>query len=60
MEIDLRPLAKDISLCVNTICNKKCKRYYEFWKPNTLQSYINPSNEYDKEGNQKPCKLRME
>ena len=25
-----------------------------------MQSYINPANEYDKMGKQKPCKARLE
>ena len=58
--IDLRPKAKDMTLCLNTMCQNKCKRYYEFWKPSQMQSYITPANEYDKNGNKKPCKARME
>ncbi len=53
-------MAKDISICVNTMCQNKCKRYYEYWKPAQMQSYINPANEYDKNGKQKPCKARLE
>ena len=60
MNIDLRPQAKDMTLCLNKTCQNKCKRYYEFWKPSQMQSYINPTNEYDKNGNQKPCKARRE
>ena len=30
MSIDLRPGARDISICVNTMCQNKCKRYYEY------------------------------
>ena len=60
MKIDLRPEARDISICVNTMCQNKCKRYYEYWKPSQIQSYINPANEYDKNGKQKPCKVRLE
>ncbi len=58
--IDLRPVAKDMTLCLNTICQNKCKRYYELWKPSQMQSYIHPTIEYDKNGNQKPCKARLE
>lgn len=58
--MDTRPLAKDITLCTNKYCKDKCKRYYENWKPNTIQSYINPSMEYTIDGDVKPCKLRME
>lgn len=57
--IDLRPESHDISICVNTMCVNKCKRYYEYWKPSARQSYVNPANEYDEMGNQKPCKIRM-
>lgn len=60
MNIDLKPEAKDMTLCLNTMCQNKCKRYYESWKPSQMQSYINPANEYDKDGNQKPCKARLE
>ena len=60
MNIDLRPEAKDMTLCLNKMCLNKCKRYYELWKPSQMQSYINPTNEYDIYGNQKPCKVRLE
>ena len=61
MEIDLRPLAIDISLCTNILCKNKCKRYQDNWKPNkNWQSYISPAMEFDKNGNQKECKARME
>lgn len=60
-EIDLRPRAIDMTLCVNKMCINKCKRYFEFWKPNEYhQSYINPANRYDKNGIQKKCKSRLE
>ena len=61
MEIDLRPLAIDMTLCTNKICSNKCKRHENFWQPNKYhQSYINPSTEYDKNGIQKECKSRLE
>ena len=58
--IDLRPEVRDISICVNTMCQNKCKRYYENWKHSQNQSYIRPSNQYDKLGKQKLCKVRMD
>ncbi len=60
MNIDIRPEAEDMTLCLNKMCLNKCKRYYQYWKPAQMQSYINPANEYDKNGNQKPCKIRKE
>lgn len=60
MEIDKRPTAKDISLCTNRYCKKKCKRYFENWKPSVIQSYINPPTEFTVDGDVKPCRLRME
>ena len=57
---DLRPEAIDMTLCLNKMCVNKCKRYYEFWKPAQMQSYINPVNEHDIYGKQKPCKVRLE
>ena len=51
---DLRPEAIDMTLCLNKMCVNKCKRYYEFWKPAQMQSYINPVNEHDIYGKQKP------
>ena len=60
MNIDLRPQARDMTLCLNNMCSNKCKRYYELWKPEQIQSYINPTTEYDIYGNQKPCKVRLE
>ena len=60
MNIDLRPIIVDITLCKNDLCLNKCKRYYKLYKPSERQSYILPSIEYDKLGNQKPCKVRME
>lgn len=59
-EIDLRPQAIDMTLCVNKMCINKCKRYYAYWKPNYNQSYINPSFKYDKNGKQEECKCKME
>ena len=60
MNIDLRPEAKDMTICLNKMCLNKCKRYYQNWKPKQNQSYINPGNRYDKNGIQKPCKLRID
>ena len=60
MEIDIRPLAIDISLCTNTLCKNKCKRYQDNWKPNNPQSYINPAMKYDKDFNMLECDARME
>ena len=60
MNKDLRPQAKDMTLCLNIICQNKCKRYYGYWKPSQMQSYINPANEHDNNGNQRPCKARLE
>lgn len=59
-ETDLRPIAGDISLCLNTICQNKCKRYYENWKVSKVQSFVQPIMEFDELGNQKKCNLRME
>ena len=41
--VDLRPQVTDMTLCLNKTCQNKCKRYYEFWKPSQIQSYINPT-----------------
>ena len=58
--IDLRPTAKDMVLCLNKMCANKCKRYFEYWKPNVYQqSYINPANKYIN-GVQQKCKCRLE
>lgn len=54
-----KPRAIDMTLCTSTICKNKCKRHEDFWTPNEIQSYINPSIETDEEGNIKPCKARM-
>lgn len=59
MEIDLRPIANDITLCTNSACQNKCKRWHENWKPSQIQSYINPTMKFDKFGNLKECELRM-
>ena len=45
MNIDIRPEAEDMTLCLNKMCLNKCKRYYQYWKPAQMQSYINPANE---------------
>ena len=43
--IDMRPQADDITLCIKSTCPNKCKRYYEYWRPEKYyQSYVNPSN----------------
>ena len=45
---DERPQAIDMSLCLNDMCQNKCKRYYKYWKPAQIQSYIYSANVYDK------------
>ena len=60
MDIDLRTVAKDITLCTNRFCKDKCKRYCLNWKPSTMQSYINPPTEFTIDGDIKPCRIRME
>lgn len=61
MNIDTRPQAIDMSLCTQEFCPNKCKRYYSNWKPNQYwQSYIRPLINYDKLGNVRECKSRME
>lgn len=60
MEIDIRPLAIDMSLCTNSLCKNKCKRYQDFWKPNNPQSYINPSMRYDDNFNMLECDSRID
>ena len=59
-EIDTRPHANDITLCLNSFCENKCKRFHENWQPSEYQSYINPSVTYDEFGFKEKCKLRME
>lgn len=59
MEIDLRPVANDITLCTNVACPNKCKRWHENWKPSQIQSYINPNMVYDKNGILQECDIRM-
>jgi hypothetical protein len=53
IEYDLRPIAKDITLCNQKFCPNKCKRYYTRWKPNIYQSYTMPSMG-------KKCEIRMD
>lgn len=61
MDIDLRPKAIDMSLCMQNFCPNKCKRYYMNWQPNQYsQSYILPALNYTKNGGIKPCKSRMD
>ncbi len=61
MDIDTRPKAIDISLCVQEFCPNKCKRYHTNWQPNQYsQSYILPALNYTKNGELQPCKSRME
>lgn len=61
MDIDTRPKAIDISLCMQNFCPNKCKRYYLHWQPNQYsQSYILPALNYTKNGELQPCKSRME
>lgn len=59
-EIDTRPHAIDMTLCLNNFCENKCKRFHENWQPAEYQSYINPSVTYDEFGFKEKCKLRME
>lgn len=58
--MDIRPVAKDISLCTNKYCKDKCKRYYENWQVGSMQSYINPNMQFDENGILKECSIRME
>jgi len=60
MNIDLKPQARDISLCTQEFCPIKCRRWHENWKPAHWQSYIQPSIKYNKNGKIEKCKLRME
>ena len=55
---DERPQAIDMSLCLNDMCQNKCKRYYKYCKPAQIQSYIYSANVYDK--NKKTCNARLE
>lgn len=60
---DYRPIANDISLCTNTLCKNKCKRYQDNWQPSIYQSYINPAMRYFKVGQvfvPERCDARME
>lgn len=59
-EIDTRPFANDITLCLNSLCGNKCKRFHENWRVGEYQSYINPGTIYDEFGFIEECKLRME
>ena len=59
MEIDLRPTAIDMTLCLNKLCVNKCKRYFEYWKRTENQSYIYPGNRY-KNGIQQECESRLD
>jgi hypothetical protein len=55
-----KPIAWDISLCMNNICPNKCKRYKSNWTPEKYQSYSFPTIELDENGNLKKCDARME
>lgn len=60
---DYKPVAVDISLCVNNLCQNKCLRYQDNWQPSIYQSYINPAMKYLKQGEMfipQKCNARME
>lgn len=58
--MNFRPITRDIALCTNKLCKNKCKRFYENWQPSDIQTYVNPIINFDKHGNMKKCKIRLD